>query len=88
MDRVWAAYRGSRVTCSEGGPVADYDELAPIWRKSSRSNSQGCLEVAFGERSVLVRDSKHPDGPVLAISLKAWAAFVTQVRGSALGVGP
>jgi len=64
--------------------VADYDdEPALMWRKSTRSNSQGCLEVAFTEGLVLLRDSKRPDGPVLSISQSAWTAFMADVRGSA-----
>ena len=64
--------------------MADYDdEPALMWRKSTRSNSQGCLEVAFTEGLVLLRDSKRPDGPVLSISQSAWTAFMADVRGSA-----
>ena len=48
------------------------------WRKSSRSNNGGnCVEIAElpgGGRAV--RDSKNPDGPVLAFTREEWAAFV------------
>jgi hypothetical protein len=54
-----------------------------IWRKSSYSGAgdehgpDNCLEVADGHPGILpVRDSKHPDGPALAFSHGAWAAFV------------
>lgn len=69
--------------------MADYDdEPALVWRKSRQSDSGHCLEVAFAEGAVLLRDSKHPTGTVLSIPLTAWTAFVAHVRGSASGVAP
>ena len=52
------------------------------WRKSSYSDSgQGtCVEVARADRLVAVRDSKNPDGPVLAFSSAAWRALMTQIK--------
>ena len=40
------------------------------WRKSSYSedNEGECVEVARASRVVAVRDSKHPEGPVLAFT--------------------
>jgi hypothetical protein len=65
--------------------MADYEnEQALDWRKSTRSDSGGCLEVALHGGIVLVRDSKHPDGPILSISARAWAVLLAQLRGSAL----
>ncbi|MFJ3221225.1 DUF397 domain-containing protein [Kitasatospora sp. NPDC086801] len=54
------------------------------WRKSKYSGNQGnCIEVADGFRHLVpVRDSKAPDGPRLAFSSDAWAAFVTGVKAS------
>jgi hypothetical protein len=46
------------------------------WRKSSYSFSNGqCAEVGQDGAVVGVRDSKDPDGPVLAFPAAAWAAF-------------
>ncbi|MET8647020.1 DUF397 domain-containing protein [Streptomyces sp. NPDC004675] len=53
------------------------------WFKSTYSGSEGgeCLEVAFASddfgtaRTVHVRDSKNPTGPVFTASPEAWAAF-------------
>jgi hypothetical protein len=65
--------------------MADYEnEQALDWRKSTRSDSGGCLEVALDGGIVLVRDSKRPDGPILSISTFAWAVLLAQLRGSAL----
>ncbi|MCO1616668.1 DUF397 domain-containing protein [Micromonospora sp. CPM1] len=54
-----------------------------IWRKSSRSGTQGdCVEVADNLAGVVgVRDSKNPAGPVLTFTPDAWRAFV-RVSGS------
>ncbi|RPE43882.1 uncharacterized protein DUF397 [Streptomyces sp. Ag109_O5-1] len=50
--------------------------------KSSYSSTAGeCLEVARNiPRTVAVRDSKTPDGPILRLAPKAWAEFVASQR--------
>lgn len=52
-------------------------ELA--WFKSSYSGGDGdsCVEIATCPDAVHVRDSKDKQGPQLAFSPTAWAAFVT-----------
>lgn len=52
------------------------------WRRSSFSqgSDQTCVEVAFEQARILVRDSKDPAGPVLHFSPKEWDVFL-------LGVG-
>lgn len=53
------------------------------WRKSSYSNADGgdCVEVADGLLSLVpVRDSKHPDGPVLFFPASAWADLVAVLK--------
>jgi hypothetical protein len=65
-------------------------QLGP-WRKSSYSNGTGgeCIEVApFAEQGLAVRDSKDPNGPVLAFSRVAWVHFLTAVRRGELGESP
>jgi hypothetical protein len=50
------------------------------WRKSSYSASSGggnCVEVAFVDREVGVRDSKNVSGPRLSFPGTAWRAFVS-----------
>jgi hypothetical protein len=53
-----------------------------VWRKSSRSQPNGgqCVEVAFRDGAVGVRDSKDKTGPVLAFTRGEWAAFLARMR--------
>ncbi|HEX5346066.1 MAG TPA: DUF397 domain-containing protein [Pseudonocardiaceae bacterium] len=52
------------------------------WRTSSYSTGNGaCVEVAPARGRVLVRDSKDPDGPALAVPTPAWRAFLTTLTG-------
>ena len=48
------------------------------WFKSTRSgpNSDNCVEVAFVDQAIAVRDSKDPDGPALIFTPAEWDAFV------------
>jgi hypothetical protein len=46
------------------------------WRKSTRSGTNGCVEVAFVDNKVAVRDSKDQAGPVLVFTAHEWEAFV------------
>jgi hypothetical protein len=50
------------------------------WRRSSRCDSAACVEVRFVGGRVEVRDSKQPDGPVLAYSLDEWQYLVDVVK--------
>jgi Domain of unknown function (DUF397) len=62
----------------EGASLQAPDSLD--WRKSSLSNSVGCLEYAADGDAVLVRDSKHRGGPVLRFSPLEWQQFVDGAR--------
>ena len=54
------------------------DLYQAVWRKSSASGpySDNCVEVAFVDDAIAVRDSKHPGGPVLLFTQGEWDAFV------------
>ena len=58
------------------------------WRKSSYSGNSGgnCTEVATVPGAVLIRDSKDPNGPVLAIGHPAWQAFAAAIQADAPGI--
>ena len=60
--------------------MAKLDPTHLVWRKSSRSGTSNCVEVALCGSSVLVRDSKDPSGPVLAFSSEEWEAFLAGAR--------
>ncbi|MET0426370.1 MAG: DUF397 domain-containing protein [Actinoplanes sp.] len=51
----------------------------PRWRKSSRSTSGACVEVAPQRDTILVRDSKDPDGAMLTFDRAVFAAFIDGV---------
>lgn len=75
-----AVWRKSSYSGGNGGQCV---EVAAVWRKSSYSASNGgqCVEVAHHLPAVVaVRDSKDPDGPHLAVTPAAWAAFVDRVK--------
>jgi hypothetical protein len=56
------------------------------WRKSSYCDTGGqCIEVAPAGTSRLVRDSKNPDGSCLALSARAWTAFIRGIRDGTHG---
>jgi hypothetical protein len=51
------------------------------WLKSSHSGQDNCVDVCFGTPGVvLVRDSKDPEGPVLAFTRTEWNAFAAGIR--------
>ena len=55
------------------------DVTHATWRKSTHSDTNGCVEVAFVEGRVAVRDSKDRAGPVLEFTRTEWEAFLTGV---------
>lgn len=56
------------------------------WRKSSRSGGNGgnCVEIARTRAAVGLRDSKDPDGPVLAVEPAQFATFLAALKRDAL----
>ena len=53
-----------------------------VWRKSVRSsgNCDNCVEVAFVDGAIAVRDSKNPTGPALVYTHDEWDAFIGGVK--------
>ena len=56
------------------------DLSSAVWRKSTYSNANGCVEVAFIDNRVAVRDSKDRTGPVLVFDRHEWEAFIGGAR--------
>jgi hypothetical protein len=58
------------------------------WIKSSHSGPTGgnCAEVAFlADGQVAMRNSRHPDGPVLVFTRAEWDAFLSGARDGEFG---
>ncbi|MFF4346142.1 DUF397 domain-containing protein [Streptomyces sp. NPDC001530] len=61
----------------DGRTARQVDLRGAEWRKSRRSSGNGaCVEVAFAEGVVAVRDSKDTGGPALVFSPAEWTAFL------------
>ena len=77
MDLSRAMWRKS----SYSGTQTNCVEVALSWRKSSYSGTDtNCVEIAGLDHMVAVRDSKDPDGPVLAFGPADWSAFVAILK--------
>ncbi|MFI1830726.1 DUF397 domain-containing protein [Streptomyces sp. NPDC020412] len=68
---------------TQHGPLANHcTELA--WFKSSYSSQDNgnCIEIADARAhgGIAIRDSKNPTGPVLVVSIQAFADFVDARR--------
>jgi hypothetical protein len=51
------------------------------WKKSTASAQVNCVEVAVSPNFVIhMRDSKDPDGVMLAFSARGWEGFVSELR--------
>jgi hypothetical protein len=56
-----------------------------VWRKSSRSVTGACVEVARAPSGpVLLRDSKDPDGVVLTFPSRAFSLLIDDVKAGNL----
>jgi hypothetical protein len=60
------------------------DLSTAVWRKSTYSANGGCVEVAFVNDQVAVRDSKDRLGPVLVFTIPEWEAFTKGVQDQQL----
>ena len=62
------------------------------WRTSSYSGGNGgeCVQVAATSSAgrVLVRDSKDPDGPVLALTVAEWCHRTNHVKHGRFSIQP
>jgi hypothetical protein len=67
--------------------VADSDRADIAWRKSTASASGDCVEVAFAQEAVLVRNSQEPLGLTLSFSYSEWTAFLTGARRGEFDIG-
>ncbi|WP_182909276.1 DUF397 domain-containing protein [Microbispora sp. H13382] len=62
----------------------DSPTFPPEWRISSRCNGGSCVQVAFGDGVVAMRDSKDLTGPVLSFTSNQWRGFLDAVKAGNL----
>jgi len=55
-------------------------EFRTTWRKSSFTGANECVEVAFADAVVGMRDSKDDSCRVLAVTRASWTRFLNTVR--------
>ena len=62
----------------------DMDLDGATWRKSTYSNGSGgnCVEVADLPNGQAVRDSKHPQGPILVFATDQWQTFLQSIKAA------
>jgi hypothetical protein len=68
-----------------------WDLSRAVWRKSSRSGANGCVEVAFLDDYVALRDSKDQhlpsqQRPTLIFTSGEWEQFLIGVRDGQFGL--
>lgn len=63
-------------------PGGHMDTSQLTWRRSSRCSADQpqCVEVASDDSFVVIRDSKHATGPMLAYTRDEWTAFRDSVK--------
>ncbi|WFE32797.1 DUF397 domain-containing protein [Micromonospora sp. WMMD975] len=64
--------------------MSNPDLAGLVWRKSTRSDSNGgaCVEVADLRDGVAVRDSKDKAGPALAFDATGWRTFIDSLKSN------
>jgi len=55
-----------------------------VWRRASGCESRACVEVAFGEGEVFLRNSRDPAGTALTFTAEEWHAFCAGVEAGEL----
>ncbi|WP_395109870.1 DUF397 domain-containing protein [Actinomadura sp. SCN-SB] len=60
------------------------DLTGALWRKSSRSSEQGdmCVELAIVAATVVIRDSKNPNGPKLIMSRRHFRQMAAALKNA------
>lgn len=62
--------------------VKDFNLSKVRWRKATASQSaDACVETGSVPGRVLVRDSKNPAQPHLALGSRAWSGFASGIKG-------
>jgi Domain of unknown function (DUF397) len=60
---------------------SDPEVAVLAWRKASLSHAaNNCVELAPSGGMVYVRDSQHPDGPILTYAAADWQTFLAGAK--------
>ncbi|MFC5749970.1 DUF397 domain-containing protein [Actinomadura rugatobispora] len=64
------------------------EPVRPRWRKSRRSGTgDNCVEIAGLDGMRAVRDSKDPDGGVLAFDTAVWSSLIGRIKRGEFDIG-
>jgi hypothetical protein len=63
--------------------MSQAETVVPRWRKSSRCDNDLCVEVAWRDGEVAVRDNSRPEIH-LTFDRASWHDLVREIRGSQL----
>ena len=50
------------------------------WHTALSCESGACVEVAANQNTILIRNSRQPDGPLIEYTSEEWHAFVSGVK--------
>jgi hypothetical protein len=67
-------------------PTSRTSVPSTAWHKSVHSGDSGCVEIAFIEGQVAVRDSKDRGGHMLVFTTTEWTAFISGVLDGQFGL--
>jgi hypothetical protein len=60
-------------------PKGDFDLSRAVWQRAG-GEDEAAVEVAFVDDLIGLRNSAHPEGPVLVFTQAEWDAFVAGAR--------
>ncbi|WP_019631142.1 DUF397 domain-containing protein [Actinomadura atramentaria] len=63
----------------------DVQHVNRQWRTSSHSGTTECVEVGRDAAGVAIRDSKRPEGGLLAVGSLPWRTLVCDIKDGRLG---
>lgn len=59
-------------------PIPDLSDAR--WQSGAPEGTTGGVEIAFVDDVIVMRDGKHPAGPVLVFTQSEWDAFLAGAR--------
>ena len=62
--------------------MTDWSTVA--WHRSTRCESNSCVEVGLLDSRIAARDSKDANGPAVLLRLTEWEGFLHRVRNQGI----